>query len=283
MTMDFPLEQTVKTRHSVRTYDNQPLTPDEAAKISEYVKNITNPFGIDISFHFLKSSLIFQNAHLGTYGVIKGAKSFIGASVLPQTLALEALGYSFEKLILYIASLGLDTCWLGGSFHRSEFMSAMQVNQTEIFPIVSPIGHAREKKRILESLTRRAIKAESRRNWNELFFNRDFQTSLTKEDAGIFAFALDMLRLAPSAVNRQPWRIVKDQDTFHFYEARSLPDNKIGIDIQRIDMGIGACHFHLAALKSNLAGTFTVLSTPTIHVQDNVHYLFSWVMDPSHI
>ena len=53
-----------------------------------------------------------------------------------------------------------------------------------------------------------------------------------------------MVRLAPSAVNKQPWRAVVCGSTVHFYEKRSKGFiTAQGWDVQKIDMGIALCHF----------------------------------------
>lgn len=51
----------------------------------------------------------------------------------------------------------------------------------------------------------------------------------------------------------------------------------MGFDIQRVDMGIAACHFHLAATEKGLDGTFQNKEKPNIDLSENVHYTFSWV------
>lgn len=51
-----------------------------------------------------------------------------------------------EELILYATSLGLGTCWIGGTFKKGQFAKAMEVNQEEILPIISPIGYESENK-----------------------------------------------------------------------------------------------------------------------------------------
>lgn len=63
-----------------------------------------------------------------------------------MNMSLEALGYSFESLILYATSLGLGTCWLGGTFDHSGFASAMDLKEGYLFPAISPIGHFSGKK-----------------------------------------------------------------------------------------------------------------------------------------
>lgn len=277
MKVDFPVEKTVKARSSVRTYENRGLSTKEKDQLNTYIDNVTNPFSIDVTFRLLEKAASADGEKLGTYGVIKGAGNYIGASAADKELALEALGYSFEKLILYATSLGLGTCWLGGTFNRSGFAAAMNLKEGDLFPCISPVGYPAGKKRTLESVMRWVSKADQRNEWKELFFKQEFSQPLTKAEAGEFAFPLEMVRLAPSAVNKQPWRIVQDKDTYHFYLARTLKNDNGKIDIQRVDIGIAACHFHLAALEKGLPGKFQKLEKPDIQSPDHVQYMFSWI------
>ena len=277
MNVDFPVEKTVMARSSVRTYENRGLSTNEKDKLNAYIDNLTNPFSIDVTFRLLEKTASADGEKLGTYGVIKGAENYIGASAADKELALEALGYSFENLILYATSLGLGTCWLGGTFNRSGFAAAMNLKEGDLFPCISPVGYPTGKKRTLESVMRWVAKSGQRKEWNELFFKQEFSQPLTKVEAGDFAFPLEMVRLAPSAVNKQPWRIVQDKDTYHFYLTRTLKKDNEKIDLQRVDIGIAACHFHLAALEKGLPGKFQKLVEPEIQSTDQVQYIFSWI------
>ena len=277
MNVDFPVEKTVMDRSSVRTYENRGLSTNEKDKLNAYIDNLTNPFSIDVTFRLLEKTASADGEKLGTYGVIKGAENYIGASAADKELALEALGYSFENLILYATSLGLGTCWLGGTFNRSGFAAAMNLKEGDLFPCISPVGYPTGKKRTLESVMRWVAKSGQRKEWNELFFKQEFSQPLTKVEAGDFAFPLEMVRLAPSAVNKQPWRIVQDKDTYHFYLTRTLKKDNEKIDLQRVDIGIAACHFHLAALEKGLPGKFQKLVEPEIQSTDQVQYIFSWI------
>lgn len=279
MELVFPVEKTVNERTSVRTYEERPLSSKEKEKINNYIKTLNNPFQVNVSFQLLETDKAVNGEKLGTYGVIKGAKDFIGAAVEESDLSLEALGYSFEELILYATSLGLGTCWLGGTFNRSGFANAMQIKENDLFPAITPIGYPVGKKRVTESLVRWVAKSDKRKEWDELFFNQDFSNKLSKKDAGEFSYPLEMLRLAPSAGNKQPWRVLYTKNAYHFYEAKSLGDNKTGIDIQRVDVGIGACHFHLAVLEKGLPGKFVKLGNPVVEAPTQLSYLFSWLIN----
>lgn len=278
MKLDFPVEQTIRKRYSVRTYEERAITEEDKAKLMAYANALSNPFGVPVTFHLLETKDASNSQKLGTYGVIKGTKVFLGATVPAGELSLEAVGYDFEQLILYATHLGIGTCWLAATFNRSAFTTAIGVKEADQFPAISPIGYPKEKKSLTESLFRKTLKSNQRKNWSELFFKGNFNTPLTEADAGEYAFPLEMLRLAPSATNKQPWRIVQSNEAYHFYA--EIDPGKSGenqVVIQRVDVGIGASHFHLAALEKDISGKFEKLADVEITAPKDLRYLFSWV------
>ncbi|RFZ78481.1 nitroreductase [Lacrimispora amygdalina] len=275
----FPVEKTIRERTSVRSYEPRALSTKEKDLFHDFIKTLNNPFSVNVNFRLLESSDAWKGEKLGTYGVIKGARDFIGASAPDTDLALEALGYSLEHLVLYAVALGYGTCWLGGTFDRSAFSHAMDLKKGDLFPVITPLGYPADKKRPMESVMRWAAKSDQRKEWKELFFSENFSSPLSKSDAGDFAYALEMTRLAPSAVNKQPWRVVKCQNAFHFYKAKTLKEGKNSVDLQRVDVGIAACHFGLAAAEKNLPGGFKKLPVPNINTSSELIYLFSWVLN----
>ncbi len=47
----------------------------------------------------------------------------------------------------------------------------------------------------------------NRKEWGDIFFSGNFGGKLSRRDAGDYGEALEMVRLAPSASNKQPWRV----------------------------------------------------------------------------
>jgi hypothetical protein len=80
--------------------------------------------------------------------------------------------------------------------------------------------------------------------------------ALPEGASGRYLEPLEMLRLGPSASNRQPWRVVKEQgrDIFHLYLRRSKGHDKLikAVERQRIDMGIAMSHFELTVRELGL-------------------------------
>ena len=87
-----------------------------------------------------------------------------------------------------------------------------------------------------------------------------------------------MIRLAPSAVNKQPWRVVVTDQGIHFFEKHAMKTEVGSIDMQRIDVGIAICHFHLAALEQKIAGHFE-RKAPNIKLPKDMTYIASWITE----
>ena len=274
--LNFNLKEAVADRYSMRTFSSKEVGDEVREKILKYAEGITNPFGPKIRIKFIEKETGAEGEKLGTYGIIKNAKLFIGVAVKNTDGAQEALGYEFEQLVLYMTSLGLGTCWIGGTFDRGSFAEAMKPEADEIFTIICPVGYGTGKKRFFEKIMRANLKADARLGWNKIFFKNDFNTPLKNTDCPDYEEALELVRLAPSAVNKQPWRIVFDGKAFHFYENHSMPASEV-IDIQRVDMGIALCHFHLAAKEKNLSGHFEK-TEPSLKAPAGTDYVTSWVI-----
>ena len=276
MNINFNIEDAVRKRYSVRNYSEIEINDEILESIKDFINELSNPFGPKVTFHYLDNASPTDNQKLGTYGVIKGAKKYIGTTIKDEPLALEALGYEMEVLMLYLASLGIGTCWLGGTFDRESFAAAMKVEKGELFPAITPYGYPADKKHIKEMAMRTLIKADQRVEWSKIFFENDLNSPLSEGQAGEYAFPLEMLRLGPSASNKQPWRIVLQGGAFHFYEEKEPGySDRFTYDIQKIDIGIAAAHFDLGAREKGLKGEF-VVDEPKFDKPKNMLYSFSW-------
>lgn len=280
MNINFSIEESVKKRYSVRNYKEQEVELDKRKAIESFVNSLDNPFGNKVNFHYLENREMKDEEKLGTYGVIKGAMQYIGTTIKLEPMALEALGYELEAVILYLAHLGLGTCWLGGTFNRKGFAKAMNIEEDEIFPIITPYGYAATKKHVKEIVMRKMIKADQRKEWNQLFYINDFQTTLTKEKAGDLEVPLEMVRLGPSASNKQPWRILIKDNACHFYEYKQPGySDSFPYDIQRVDMGIAGAHFDFSVKEKGLKGYFDTECEPELELPDHMEYVFSWIRE----
>ena len=284
--MDYtkPVVDIIPTRSSMRTYTPTPIEPEKLQFLQDAMaESTTGPFGGQARFVWVELDAVdpVEVRQLGTYGFIKGAKYFIIGVKLASPMDLEDFGYCFERIILLATDLGLGTVWLGGTFKRAEFAKQAHLVANESVPAISPVGYATDKRRLVERVGRRVIKATQRKPWASLYFDGDFATPLAEPTAGSYATALEMVRLGPSAGNGQPWRVVKDarNNSFHFYVQRK---GKPGGDVQlpqftRLDIGIAICHFDLVTREAGLDGEWVVNDPQITPLPPNTRYEASWV------
>jgi nitroreductase len=258
------ITEIIKKRLSCRTYSEKPIEDKMLQEFSASINAIhTGPFGNQPKFKLIKLTSLTPQAwkQLGTYGVIKNAQFFLVGSVKKGNLAMEDYGYCKEKLILQATDLGLGTCWLGGTFQISRFAQAIGLQEGELLPTISPVGYPARQKSFTERMMRWNAGSDNRKPWSDIFFAGNFSQSLTQSQAGKYAEALENLRLAPSASNKQPWRILRDvkQNTFHFYLSRAFGYNLLrNVSLQDIDLGIAMCHFALTAQETGLKGRWQI-------------------------
>lgn len=248
----------IKARSSIRKYSFRELPGNKLSEIFHILTTENEgPFG-NICRFWLIDSESYRNepVKLGTYGFISGLRYIIAGTVTKEVpMNMEDYGYVLERKILHFTRMGLGTCWIGGTFRRSEYAKTTTYKDGEIIPAITPIGFPAEKRGLRERLIKFLARSKTRKDWSELFFDKDPSKPLTREAAGIFANALEMVRIAPSANNAQPWRIVKEGKQFHFFLARNkVNESYKSVDLQRIDLGIAIAHFDLALIDEGITG-----------------------------
>jgi hypothetical protein len=195
-------------------------------------------------------------------------------------MVMEDYGYCMETVILKVTALGLGTCWLGGTFQSGFFAQAAGLKPGELMPTVTPLGYPADEKTLTEKLMRRFAGSDQRKPWPDIFFVDDFSHALTVAQAGNYKDALENMRLAPSASNKQPWRVLCDTKShmFHFFLERSRQYKMLGIaHLQDIDLGIAMSHFEITARELALPGRWEVI--PEVPKAKYLEYIVSWLSD----
>lgn len=272
------VKEVIKRRISNRTYEERSLTEEDKKKLLEFNSTLTNPFGVEVKVQYISKEKGADDIQLGTYGTIKGAKDFLAITVKDQPYAMEAIGYQFENLVLYATAMGIGTVWLAGTFKRKDFINAIEIGEDDLFPCICPLGYPAQKQSFLEKITKASLGSKKRKDWDKLFFLEDFTKALTKADAGIYEDALEMLRLAPSATNSQPWAVVKEGNKFHFFCNYKNTLNDDVKKIKHIDIGIALSHFHQTAMSKGLNGNLQIEDIG-FSIPDNMHYVLSYIAD----
>ncbi len=144
-------------------------------------------------------------------------------------------GFMLQQMDLYLSSKGLGCCWQGGP---KPVKSSREVSGMT-YVILLAFGRASE------DVHRKDISE----------FKRDPLEKITDIKEG--KELLEPARLAPSAMNNQPWYFSGTKDKFNAYGARSL---MLG-DMNQVSVGIALCHIWLAA--ENSGRTIEIVNDPS--------------------
>ncbi len=279
-----PVTEIIRQRFSCRRYLDTPIVAETRERLQAFLAAHTaGPLGTTARFLLVAATDESRQAlrGLGTYGTIQNPTGFVIGAVKRGKANLEGYGYLLEQAVLFATDLGLGTCWLGGFFTRSSFSRAIGLSRDETIPAVVATGYMAAPNGEGD-LLRRIARGGSRLPWERLFFDGGFDTPLAREEAGSYAEPLEMVRAAPSASNKQPWRIVRDEKGWHFYIQRTAGYRNAAtrlariVDLQRVDLGIALCHFELTASEMGLPGAWQVRD-PGIGKPDGLtEYVVSW-------
>jgi len=302
----------VRKRFSCRTFDKKEINEADKKKIKECLNNTESIFGNPIQFKFIRQKELRKENFFttGTYGMIKGASTFLAGIMTKNTpYNWENFGYFLEKGVLLATDLNLNSCWIGGVFDRKTFARIINLKKNEIVPAVIALGYEAKKRVMRDKIVRWGSRGDQRKDPKDLFFLNSFNVPIdyppmkdkkplskwrSNQIIPEIAEILENIRLAPSASNRQPWRILLEQRfqnkskkslkknicIFHFYLSRDKLYRKLTpkVDLQRIDLGIALFHFEQSIYEKSFE--FKPMDPePTISEQPkNFEYICSFMV-----
>ena len=294
-TVETTTVERINARYSCRTYRNEPLPPDVRERLVAFLESHSaGPLGSTARFDVVAAAPDDPQAlrRLGTYGFIKGATGFLVGAVRRGPKDCEDYGYLVEQAILVATGLGLQSCWLGGTFTKSSFEKRLGgLARGEVMPAVVALGYPGDDgtERIRErEAGRRRLPASS------LFFDGRFGRPLMLDDdsaaddasrSADVGTVLEAVRMAPSATNKQPWRLVRRGRDWHFFLQRSKGYGKGSAiftllrlaDLQRVDLGIAMCHFELVARDLGWHGAWVLAEPADVGPPGpGVEYVVTW-------
>jgi len=277
-----PLVQVIRDRRSVRSYSGAAIP---AAAFTELVAACGSlargPLGTECRIRLVEDVWSAW-----------GARHFLAGAARRGPHALVDLGRLLEELVLRASGLSLGTCWIGLGFPRKAFAEALALAPGEVLPAVVALGLPSGRKTVYGLAARLATGASRRKPWGELFFDGDFRTPFpappTAGAADPYALALEMVRLAPSARNREPWRVVREGPAaksaggeyprFHFFMEAGLLSSRP--DWLLLDIGIAMAHFELTLAEAGVRGRWSAAPAgglPAASGFQRTEYVATWL------
>lgn len=188
---------------------------------------------------------------IGGYGKVRGAPHLLVLVGDERSeFADQHVGYCGEAVVLEATRLGLATCWVGGFFSAKRVAKLVGLGRTERAFAVSPVGYALSSDSSTERTMAGIAGAHKRKCIAEI--------APTLGDAWpLWAVAaVETARLAPSAVNRQPWRFRFEDGGLVVAKDSVFEMPKV---TKRLDIGIAMLHAELGALAYGVDGAWSDL------------------------
>lgn len=233
--------EAIDKRKSRRTYIQNEIDKNTISKLTKLIGNINQHTKLNIQLIQNGSESI--SGFKASYGMITGVDSFI-ALVGNENIEnfKQKLGYYGEMIVLEATSLGLSTCWVGGTYDKESSKEHIQFNEGEELVCIIVVGYSPEDLSIKEKVVKNLSKKNKVVSDLLITNNKDVNEWINK---GI-EFALK----APSALNKKE-------------VIYSILNNKIKVDItkvnygyEEIDLGISMLHFEIGAYSQGNNGSW---------------------------
>lgn len=231
----------MERRRAVRTFNPaKPLSDLQVEEIRKAIQETTSPFGGEIAVKMHKFDLKGK-LKPSTYGSVEGAEWYILVGIADTPESYLTAGFRMEQVVLRIVDMGLGTNFMTDTFKGGAFAAAAGFPAETPLRVIMPVGTPADKERLVEKMTHLALRSRSRKPFEETF-------GQVAPDSP-FRQPLEMMRLAPSAYNKQPWRALVDGNTVWFYQVPSA-ESLIG-------MGNGLANFWLALRQNGHEGNWS--------------------------
>ena len=225
--MTMTLQEAIAARHSVRAYQEQPLTDADAQALQEKIDEVNHEGRLHIQLICNE-----PKAFLGPfarYGKFRGVTDYLVMAGEKADDLDERIGYYGEQLVLLAQTLGMNTCWVGLSY--TKVPGTYVLNEGEVIKAYIAIGYG-ETQGVSHKIKR-----------------IDQVSNVTDLTPGWFRRGVEAALLAPTAINQQKF-------SFEYLPAADGKPARVVakrhyslVGYTHIDLGIAKCHFEIAAGK----------------------------------
>lgn len=210
----------IKERHSVRKYLNKEIENEKIDLINQKVQEINKLSGLNIQF--ITNEPKAFNSMFVHYGKFKNVKNYLILIGKKTKNFSELCGYYGEQLVLYIQSLGLNTCWVALTYKKIK--SRYIINKNEKILLSISVGYGENNG--IPHKSKKISEVSNINNNSPEWFKNGVEAAL----------------LAPTAINQQ-------QFYFHLDENNHVTVKPLIGFYTKVDLGIVKYHFEIGSNK----------------------------------
>lgn len=215
------IQEAIRERHSVRQFKADPIAPEARETLEKLISEANAETGLHIQL--VTDDPECFDTLLGHYGQFSGVNNYI-AIVGPKKLKnLDELGgYYGEKIVLEAQILGLNTCWVAGTYGKGKCKATLAPGEKIVCVIAIGYGCTNgtsHKSKELSKLC--AVQAGDMPEW--------------------FRSGVEAALLAPTAMNQQKFFINIDGEEA-VIKANLAPYGKLDLGIVRYNFEAASGH-----------------------------------------
>jgi hypothetical protein len=250
----------IAVRTSQRRYPATPLADDVASHLRVFCAAVQPSPNARLVMVDSEIDRLFTGV-LGSYGAVSGAP--LAVAFVGRVGAEAEVGYLGEAFVLEATALGLSTCWIAGSFDKERADGLVELAPGERVMALTPVGNPLKRLPAGERLMRRVVRASARLPLEKIAPGIDGVPGVPGSPSAPAwpswaRAAVEAARLAPSGVNRQPWRFRYSDDGLLLSRAPKF------YWTAALDVGIAQLHAELGAAHCGVRGTWEPLEAPDV-------------------
>lgn len=216
--------EAIRQRHSVRMYEKKDLSPDTTAVLKEWIAHCNQEGKLEMQL-ITNEPKTFGESILAHYGKFSNVSTYILLCGKDASDLEQRCGYYGEKVVIRAQELGLNTCWVAGSYSKRQARTYVQTGEKLIGVIA--IGYGAGKGKPHKSKTFEQV------------------TDITGEIPAWFRTGVESALLAPTAMNQQKFCFILHNGNVSVKAMRG--------PCSKIDLGIVQYHFEIGANQKVVA------------------------------
>ena len=207
----------ISERHSVRKYLDRAIEKEKIDILLEKIAELNAESGLSIQLAINEPQAF--GGLLGSYGMLSGVKNYFALVGKDTDTLSEKCGYYGELLVLEAQKMGLNTCWVAGTYQKNK--TVCNIASDEKLVCVIALGYGEN---------------------NGKPHNGKPIEKLYKCDGDApewFLKGVECASLAPTALNQQRF-------LFEYANGKAYAKS-LGGFYSDIDLGIVKCHFEIVS------------------------------------
>lgn len=214
------IKEAMEARHTVRRYTDRVLSRGIESQLESRIAENNERYGLGMKL-VTENTEAFQTVI--KLVLARGVRNYI--VLAGRAGEDERLGYCGCDVMLYAQTLGLNTWWVGGTYSKKGVRKTAGLSEGQYLAGIIAVGYG----------ATQGVPHKSKRAEDISAYRGDVPEW--------FARGVEAVLLAPTALNKQAFRVTGEGDTVNM-----TCDNGI---FSGVDLGIGKYHFEAGAGREN--------------------------------